>query len=34
LLGWKPQYGLDDIIATAWRWHSSHPHGYAGSTTR
>jgi len=21
-LGWKPQYaGLDDIIATAWRWH-------------
>jgi UDP-glucose 4-epimerase len=29
-LGWRPQYtGLDEIIATAWRWHSSHPHGYA-----
>lgn len=22
-LGWVPQYDLDDIIATAWRWHSS-----------
>ena len=19
-LGWRPQYGLDDIIATAWNW--------------
>ena len=28
-LGWSPQYtGLDEMIATAWRWHSSHPHGY------
>jgi len=30
VLGWKPQYGLDDIVATAWRWHSTHPNGYAG----
>jgi UDP-glucose 4-epimerase len=23
-LGWKPQYAdLDDIIATAWRWHQT-----------
>jgi len=29
-LGWRPEYtGLDDMIATAWRWHSSHPDGYA-----
>jgi UDP-glucose 4-epimerase len=28
-LGWKPQYpDLKDIIATAWRWHSSNPSGY------
>jgi UDP-glucose 4-epimerase len=28
-LGWRPQYtGLDEMIATAWRWHSSHPNGY------
>ena len=28
-LGWKPQYpDLNDIIATAWRWHSSNPNGY------
>jgi UDP-glucose-4-epimerase GalE len=28
LLGWKPRHGLDDIVASAWRWHSSHPRGY------
>ena len=22
--------GVEDIIATAWNWHSSHPEGYAG----
>jgi UDP-glucose-4-epimerase GalE len=22
-LGWTPRYNLDDIISTAWRWHSS-----------
>ncbi len=28
-LGWTPQYNtLQDIIATAWQWHQSHPHGY------
>ena len=28
-LGWKPQYTeLDAIVASAWRWHSSHPDGY------
>ncbi len=28
-LGWRPEYpDLETIIATAWRWHKSHPHGY------
>lgn len=30
LLGWKPQYGLEEIIQSAWRWHSTHPDGYGG----
>jgi len=31
VLGWKPQYAdLNTIVATAWNWHKSHPHGYAG----
>lgn len=29
ILGWSPQIPeLRDIIASAWAWHSSHPHGY------
>ena len=29
-LGWEPEYGeLDVIVETAWRWHRSHPAGYA-----
>lgn len=29
VLGWKPNYtNVEDIIATAWNWHSSHPNGY------
>jgi UDP-glucose 4-epimerase len=28
-LGWKPQItDLKEIIASAWRWHRDHPHGY------
>lgn len=30
LLGWEPQYGLEEIVSSAWRWHSSHPDGYNG----
>ena len=31
VLGWKPEYNdLHTIVATAWAWHKSHPHGYAG----
>ncbi len=29
ILGWKPQYDdIEKIIATAWKWHSTHPNGY------
>lgn len=28
-LGWRPEYtDLDDIVRTAWHWHSTHPDGY------
>ncbi len=29
VLGWKPTRGLEDVVASAWRWHSSHPDGYS-----
>ena len=29
-LGWQPRFAsLQDIIETAWRWHSTHPSGFA-----
>lgn len=29
VLGWKPKHeNVDDVIATAWKWHKSHPKGY------
>ncbi|GCE25773.1 UDP-glucose 4-epimerase GalE [Dictyobacter alpinus] len=28
-LDWKTQYNLEDIVRTAWKWHSTHPNGYA-----
>ena len=29
ILKWKPEVTrMEDIIATAWKWHSSHPNGY------
>ncbi len=31
-LGWQPAYPtLEAIIETAWKWHASHPDGYAAS---
>ena len=28
-LGWQPCYpSLEEMVATAWRWHSGHPQGY------
>jgi UDP-glucose 4-epimerase len=29
LLDWRPRYGLQEIIETAWRWHDRHPEGFA-----
>ena len=30
-LGWVPQHSsVDEVIATAWKWHKGHPHGYNG----
>jgi len=29
-LGWKPKYeNVDDIVASAWKWHKNHPQGFA-----
>ena len=29
VLNWVPKYTqIDEIVATAWNWHRSHPHGY------
>lgn len=29
VLNWQPQYtDIEEIIQTAWKWHSSHPKGY------
>jgi UDP-glucose 4-epimerase len=31
VLDWQPQYtDIESIVATAWRWHQSHPRGYDG----
>jgi UDP-glucose 4-epimerase len=30
VLGWHPKYhDIESIVETAWKWHVSHPHGYA-----
>lgn len=30
ILGWKPQYAdIRKTVETAWKWHSTHPDGYA-----
>jgi UDP-glucose-4-epimerase GalE len=31
VLGWEPRFGLDDIVSTAWNWHSTHLDGYGHS---
>jgi UDP-glucose 4-epimerase len=27
-LGWKTKYGLEEMLADAWRWQSQNPNGY------
>lgn len=34
VLGWKPQYGLKEIVESAYRWHKSHPNGYSGQSLK
>jgi UDP-glucose 4-epimerase len=30
VLDWQPRYPeLEQIVETAWRWHSAHPQGFA-----
>ncbi|WP_160034484.1 UDP-glucose 4-epimerase GalE [Paenibacillus sp. An7] len=32
VLGWEPKYtNLEDVIASAWGWHQSHPEGYSAN---
>jgi UDP-glucose 4-epimerase len=28
VLGWNPRFGLEEIVASAWKWQSTHPDGY------
>jgi hypothetical protein len=28
VLGWRSVHGLDEIITSAWEWHSTHLEGY------
>jgi UDP-glucose 4-epimerase len=28
VLGWQPAYGIEAIIESAWKWHSTHPDGF------
>lgn len=30
VLGWQPRAGITEIIASAWEWHRTHPHGFGG----
>ena len=29
ILGWEAKYDTPEIVESAWKWHSTHPHGYA-----
>lgn len=32
VLGWKPAFeSIDEIVRSAWQWHSDHPKGYAAA---
>jgi UDP-glucose-4-epimerase GalE len=30
-LGWKARYGIEEILQTAWTWHSTHIDGFSGN---
>jgi len=29
VLGWESRHALEEILASAWKWHSTHPDGFA-----
>lgn len=31
ILKWRPQFDLDAMAETAWKWHSTHPNGFEGN---
>ncbi len=31
ILGWQPQYGLTEILETAWKWQQTHPNGFSAA---
>jgi UDP-glucose-4-epimerase GalE len=33
VLGWRASRSLDDIVRSAWAWHTAHPDGYADAPT-
>lgn len=33
VLGWEPRFDLEEMVGSAWRWHSAHPDGYATAAT-
>jgi UDP-glucose-4-epimerase GalE len=33
MLGWRPRYGLEDIVRTAWRWHAGQLSGARSPST-
>ena len=32
MLGWRATRSLDDIVRSAWAWHTSHPDGYGSAS--
>ncbi|MDQ6696053.1 MAG: UDP-glucose 4-epimerase GalE [Actinomycetota bacterium] len=31
VLRWKPTRGLEEVVSSAWQWHSTHPDGYGAA---
>jgi UDP-glucose 4-epimerase len=32
ILGWRAERSLEDILTSAWRWHTTHPDGYGATS--
>ena len=31
VLGWKPEYGIEEMCADAWRWQIANPEGFVST---